>query len=57
MAPNKRQTSIKEIGSSSQAPSQPQRTCRTSTNAWAQGNIPYPLGWTNPDHVTRYACL
>ena len=23
----------------------------------AQGNIPHPLGLTNPDHVARYNCL
>jgi len=30
---------------------------RTSTNARSQGNVPYPLGLTNHDHVVRYACL
>jgi len=53
----KRQRSIKEVGTSSQALSWPQQTSRTSTIIWAQGNIPYPLSLTNPDHVARYAYL
>jgi len=57
MAPIKGQRSIKEVGSSSQVPSRPQRTSRTSANARAQGNMPYSLGLTNPDHGSRCACL
>jgi len=57
MAATKRQRSIKEVGSSSQALIRPQRTSRTSTNVRAQGNNPNPLGLTNPDHVVRYNCL
>jgi len=57
MLPTKRQRSTKEVGSSSQAPPQPQRTSRTSTNAHARGNIPHPLVLTHPDHVARYNCL
>ena len=54
MAPTKRQRSTKEVGSSSQAPPQPQKT---SWSAHAKGNIPHPLGLTHPDHVVRYTCL
>ena len=54
MVPTKRQRSTKEVGSSSQAPPQPQRTCRT---AHARDNIPHPLGLTHPDHVVRYIYL
>ena len=57
MAPTTRQTSIKEVGTSSQAPSRTQWISRASTNAQAQGNTPHPLGLTNPDHVARYTCL
>ena len=57
MAPNKRPSSTKEVGSSSQAPLGPQRTSRTSTVACARGNVPHPLGLTHPDHVARYNCL
>jgi len=57
MTPTKGQRSIKEVGSSSQAPSRPQRTTWASTNARAQGNIPHPLSLTNRDHVARYNCL
>jgi len=54
MAPTKRQRSLKEVGSSSQVPSWPQWTSRISTNARTHGNVPYPPGLTNPDHVARY---
>ena len=57
MAATKRQRSIKEVGSSSQTPTQPQRTYRTSSSSRAQGNISHPLGLTNLDHVARYNCL
>jgi len=57
MAPTKRQRSSKEVGSSSQAPPQPQRISETSTNAHARGNIPHPPGLTNHNHVARYNCL
>ena len=57
MAPNKRQRSTKEVGSSSQAPPQPQITSRTSTNMRARGNILHPLGLTHPDHIARYNSL
>jgi len=57
MAPTKRQRSTKEVVSSSQAPSRPQRTSRTSTIARARGNISHPLGLTHFDHVVRYNCL
>jgi len=57
MTPIKRQRSIKDVGPSSQAPTQPQRISRTSTNACAQDNIPHLLGLTNPVHVARYNCL
>jgi len=57
MAPTKRQRSTKEVGSSSQAPPQPQRTSQTSTNARTKGNISHPFGLTHPDHVARYNCL
>ena len=57
MAPNKRQRSIKKAGASSQAPPQNQWTSYTSTNAQTQGNVPYPLGLTNPEHIARYNCL
>jgi len=56
MAPRKIQWNV-EVGSSSQEPTWSQRPSRTSTNACAQGNIPHPIGLTNPDHVTRYNCL
>jgi len=42
MAPTKRERSIKEVGPSSQAPSQPQWTSQTSIHARAQCNIPQP---------------
>jgi len=54
MAPTKRQRSTKEVGSSSQAPHQPQRISR---NARVGGNIPHLLGLEQPDHVARYNCL
>jgi len=54
MAPTKTQRTTKEVGSSSQAPSQPQRASRT---ACARGNIPHPLCLTHPDHVARYNFL
>jgi len=57
MAPTKRERSIKEAGSSSQAPTPPQRTSRTSTNTRAQGNIPHLFGLTHPIYVARYNCL
>ena len=57
MTPIKRQRSTKEVGSSSQAPRQPQRTSRASTIACAKGSIPYPVGLTHPNHVARYNCL
>jgi len=57
IAPTKRQRSTKEVGSSSQAPPQPQSTSRISTNAHARGNILHPLGLTHPDHLARYNCL
>ena len=57
MSPTKRQKSTKEVGSSSQAPPRPQRTSRTSINMRARGNIPHPLGLTNPDHIARYNFL
>jgi len=57
MAPNKRQRSTKEVGSSSQTPPRPQRTYRTSTNAHARANIPHPLSLTHPNHVARYNLL
>jgi len=49
--------STKEVGSSSQAPSQQQRTSRTPTNARARGNISQPLGLIYRDHVARYNYL
>jgi len=49
--PTKRQRSTKEVGSSIQAPRQPQRTSRTMC---ARGN---PLGLRHPDHVARNNCL
>jgi len=57
MAPNKRQMSTKEVGSSSQAPPPPQQTTWTSTTMHARGNIPHPVGLTHPDHFARYNCL
>jgi len=57
MAPNKRQKSTKEVGSSSQALTYPQRTSSMSTNAHAEGNILHPIGLTHHDHATRYNCL
>jgi len=57
MPPAERQSSVKDVGSSSKAPSQPQQTTRTSTSARAQVNIPHHIGLTNPDHVTRHNCL
>jgi len=57
MAPTKRQRSTREIGSSSQAPPQPQRTSRISTDAHARGNILHPLGLIYPNHVASYNCL
>jgi len=54
MAPNKRQRSTKEVGSSSQAPPQPQRASRT---VLARGNIPHLLSLAHPDHIARYNCL
>ena len=57
MAHTKKQRRIKEAGTSYQAPSQPQRTSRTFTNACTRGNVPHPLGLTNPEHVARYNCL
>jgi len=57
MSPTKRQKSTKEVGSSSQAPPRPQRTSRTSINVRARGNIPHPLGLTNPDDIVRFNCL
>jgi len=57
MAPTKRQRNTKEVRSSSQAPSQPQRTSRRSTNACDRGNIPHLLGSAHPNHVARYNYL
>jgi len=54
MAPNKRQSSTKKVGSSSKAPPQPQKASRTTR---AIGNIPHPLSLTHLDHVGRYNCL
>ena len=55
MAPTKGQRSIKE-GTSSQEPSRPKRSSRTSTNARAQGNVPHPFVLTNSEHVAGYTC-
>ena len=55
MEPTKRQRSIKKIGSSSQAPTRPQRTSLTCTNVRAQGNI--LLSLTNPYHVAKHNYL
>jgi len=52
MAPTKRKRN-KEVGLFSQAPLQPQRTSRTSSQARARGNIPHPLGLTNSNHIAR----
>jgi len=57
MTPNTRQRSFKEVGSSSQASTRPQRTSQTFTNVQAQDNIPHPLGLMNYDHVAKYNCL
>jgi len=57
MAPIKRQRSIKKARTSSQAPSWPQRTSRTSTTAWARGNNSHHLGLTSPERVARYSFL
>jgi len=57
MAPTKRQKSIKEARTSSQALSQPQWTSHSFTNARARGDAPHPLGLTNLEHVGRYTCL
>ena len=54
MALAKRQRSTKEVGSSSEAPLQPQSTSQT---ACARGNIPHPLGLTHPHRIARYNCL
>jgi len=57
MAPNKSQWSIKELGSSSQVPTRPQRISQTSANARDQGNIPHCLSLMHLDHVARFTCL
>lgn len=57
MAPTKGQRSMKEAWTSIQAPSRPQRSSRTSTNAQARGKVPHPLVLTNPKHIVGYTCL
>ena len=57
MAPTKRQRSIKEVRTPSQAPLGPQRTPRTFTNARAQGNVPHSFSLTNLEHIAGYTYL